>query len=102
GGPWRTAAIFRCGRQGGGGGQALALVMTTPDPADVPGAGAPLVEPVRGVADSRAAVEAYGSSVYAPAHADDVDVLVCEDDPARLALALGPEQLSTAPPPRPL
>lgn len=72
--------------------------MTTPDRADVPGAAARVVERVRAVADSRAAVEAYGSSVYAPAHADDVDVLVCEDDPARLASALGLEQLPTLPP----
>ena len=62
------------------------------------GAAARVVERVRLVADPRAAVEAYGSSVYAPAHADDVDVLVSDDDPARLALALGLEQLPTLPP----
>lgn len=53
---------------------------------------------VRAVADRGAVVECYGSSVYAPAHADDVDVLVCDDDPARLAAALGLEPLPTLPP----
>jgi hypothetical protein len=53
---------------------------------------------VRAVADARATVEAYGSSVYAPAHAGDVDVLVSEDDAARLATALGLEALPTLPP----
>jgi hypothetical protein len=53
---------------------------------------------VRAVADPRATVEAYGSSVYAPAHASDVDVLVCDDDPARLAAELGLELLPTTPP----
>lgn len=72
--------------------------MTTPDRARIPGAAARVIERVRRVADPRAAVEAYGSSVYAPDHADDVDVLVSEDDPARLALALGLDQLPTLPP----
>jgi len=53
---------------------------------------------IRAVADARAVVEAYGSSIYAPAHAHDVDVLVCDDDPARLATALGFELLPTTPP----
>ncbi len=53
---------------------------------------------MRAVADPRAIVEAYGSSVYAPAHASDVDVLVSDDDPARLAAALGMTQLPTLPP----
>lgn len=53
---------------------------------------------VRAVADPRATVEAYGSSVYAPAHAGDVDVLVCNDDPARLAAALGLTAIPTKPP----
>lgn len=53
---------------------------------------------IRAVADARAVVEAYGSSVYAPAHAHDVDVLVTDDDPARLAAALGLELLPTLPP----
>lgn len=53
---------------------------------------------IRAVADPRAVVEAYGSSVYAPAHASDVDVLVSDDDPARLAAALGMELLPTTPP----
>ena len=43
-------------------------------------------------------VEAYGSSVYAPAHAGDVDVLVSDDDPARLAAALGLTPIPTLPP----
>ncbi|MEO8554627.1 MAG: hypothetical protein ABI678_31840 [Kofleriaceae bacterium] len=53
---------------------------------------------VRAVADPRATVEAYGSSVYAPAHASDVDLLVSDDDPARLAEALGMTLLPTTPP----
>ena len=53
---------------------------------------------VRAVADPRAVVEAYGSSVYAPAHASDVDVLVSNDDPARLAAALGLTPIPTLPP----
>ena len=53
---------------------------------------------VRAVADPRAVVEAYGSSVYAPAHASDVDVLVSDDDPARLAAALGLTPIPTLPP----
>jgi hypothetical protein len=53
---------------------------------------------VRAVADPRAVVEAYGSSVYAPAHASDVDVLVTNDDPARLATELGLTPIPTLPP----
>jgi hypothetical protein len=53
---------------------------------------------IRAVADPRAVVELYGSSVYAPAHASDVDVLVSHDDPARLAHQLGLELLPTTPP----
>ena len=53
---------------------------------------------VRAAADPRAVVEAYGSSVYAPDHASDVDVLVSDDDPARLAAALGLTQIPTVPP----
>lgn len=53
---------------------------------------------VRAVADPRAEVEAYGSSVYAPAHASDVDVLVSNDDAARLATALGMTAIPTTPP----
>ncbi len=53
---------------------------------------------VRAVADPRATVEAYGSSVYAPANAGDVDVLVSNDDPARLATALGMTLIPTLPP----
>jgi hypothetical protein len=53
---------------------------------------------IRAAADPRAVVELYGSSVYAPAHASDVDALVSDDDPARLAAALGFELLPTQPP----
>jgi hypothetical protein len=53
---------------------------------------------VRAVADPRATVEAYGSSVYAPAHASDVDILVSNDDPMRLALELGLTAIPTLPP----
>lgn len=53
---------------------------------------------VRAVADPRAEVEAYGSSVYAPDHASDVDVLVSNDDPARLAAELGLTLIPTTPP----
>jgi hypothetical protein len=53
---------------------------------------------IRAVADPRAIVEAYGSSVYAPAHASDVDVLVSHDDPDRLADALGLTRIPTLPP----
>lgn len=53
---------------------------------------------VRAAADPRATVEIYGSSVYAPAHASDVDVLVADDDPARLAAALGLAVIPTVPP----
>lgn len=61
-------------------------------------AAARVLERVRAVADPRATVEPFGSSVYAPAHAEDVDVLVSEDDPARLAAALGLTQIPTLPP----
>ncbi len=53
---------------------------------------------IREVADPRALVELYGSSVYAPAYAADVDVLVVHDNAARLAAALGFELLPTTPP----
>lgn len=53
---------------------------------------------VRAAANPHATVEAYGSSVYAPAHASDVDVLVSNDDPARLAAALGMTAIPTVPP----
>lgn len=53
---------------------------------------------IRDAADPRALVDLYGSSVYAPAHAADVDVLVVHDNPARLASALGFELIPTAPP----
>jgi hypothetical protein len=57
-----------------------------------------VLERIRAVADPRAVVEVYGSSVYAPAHAGDVDVLVSHDDPARLAAALGLAPIPTLPP----
>lgn len=69
------------------------------DPAiDPTSAAARVLARVRAVAAPGAVVEAYGSSVYAPAHASDVDVLVSEDDPARLAAALGLAPIPTTPP----
>ncbi len=53
---------------------------------------------IREVADPRALVDLYGSSVYAPSSAADVDVLIVHDNPARLAQALGFELLPTTPP----
>lgn len=53
---------------------------------------------IRDAADPRALVDLYGSSVYAPATAADVDVLVVRDDAARLAAVLGFELIRTAPP----
>lgn len=53
---------------------------------------------IREVADPRALVDLYGSSVYAPSSAADVDVLVVHDNPARLAEVLGFELIATAPP----
>jgi len=70
--------------------------MTKPD--DPSSAAARVLARVRAVAEPRATVEVFGSSVYAPAHADDVDVLVSEDDPARLAAALGLALIPTVPP----
>lgn len=70
----------------------------TSSPHDRAQAAARVLERVRAAADPRATVEAYGSSVYAPAHADDVDVLVIDDDPARLAARLGLAPLPTTPP----
>ena len=72
--------------------------MTTPDGDRPPDAAARVMARLRSVADPRAAVEAFGSTIYAPAHADDVDVLVSNDDPARLAGALGLALLPTLPP----
>ncbi len=66
------------------------------DPASTPAAR--VLARVRAVADPRAEVEGYGSSIYAPAHASDVDVLVSNDDPARLAAALGLTLIPTLPP----
>ena len=57
-----------------------------------------VVAQVRAVADPGAVVEMFGSSVYAPAHASDVDVLVAGDDPARLAAELGLTVIPTVPP----
>jgi hypothetical protein len=72
--------------------------LTRPDGDRIPDVAARVLERVRSVADPRAAVEAFGSSIYAPVHADDVDVLVSGDDPARLAAELGLELLPTLPP----
>lgn len=66
------------------------------DPASTPAAR--VLARVRAVADPRATVEGYGSSIYAPAHASDVDVLVSNDDAARLAAALGLTAIPTTPP----
>jgi hypothetical protein len=64
----------------------------------LPEVAARVIARVRAAADPRAIVEAYGSSVYAPAYADDVDVLVSNDDAGRLAAALGLTALPTTPP----
>lgn len=72
--------------------------MTTPDPDRLSDAAARVLERVRSAAEPRAVVEAFGSSIYAPAHAEDVDVLVSDDDPERLAAALGLARLPTLPP----
>jgi hypothetical protein len=72
--------------------------MTKPAGPPTSQAAARVLERVRAVAAPGATVEAFGSSIYAPAHADDVDVLVSEDDPARLAIALGLARLPTLPP----
>ncbi len=66
-----------------------------PDPATAAGR---VLARVQAVADPGAVVEAYGSSVYAPDHASDVDVLVSNDDPERLAAALGLTLIPTVPP----
>lgn len=65
---------------------------------DAATAAARVVAQVRAAAAPGAVVEVYGSCVYAPAHASDVDVLVSEDDPARLAAALGLAPIPTVPP----
>src|SRR5689334_13662691 len=67
-----------------------------PDAASTPAAR--VLARVRAAAARGAVVEAYGSSVYAPAHAGDVDVLVSDDDAARLAAALGLTPIPTVPP----
>lgn len=72
--------------------------MTTPPPSQVSEAATRLLHRVRAVAAPRAEVEVFGSSIYAPAHAEDVDLLVCNDDPARLAAALGLTLIPTLPP----
>jgi hypothetical protein len=72
--------------------------MTRPAGDPTPDTAARVLERVRSVADPRAVVEVFGSIIYAPAHADDVDVLVSNDDPVRLAAALGLTLLPTLPP----
>jgi Asp-tRNA(Asn)/Glu-tRNA(Gln) amidotransferase A subunit family amidase len=49
-----------------------------PDPSTAAGR---VLARVQAVADPRAVVEAYGSSVYVPDHASDVDVLVSPTSP---------------------
>lgn len=53
---------------------------------------------VRTAAGAQAQVDLYGSSVYAPQYAGDVDILISHGDPMRLASALGFELLPTTPP----
>ncbi|MBC7974290.1 MAG: hypothetical protein H7138_04840, partial [Myxococcales bacterium] len=72
--------------------------MTHPAQASPSSAAAGVLARVRAACDPRATVEVFGSVVYAPAHADDVDVLVVGDDPARLAAALGLTPIPTLPP----
>jgi len=72
--------------------------MTKSEPERACHAAPRVLERVRAVADPRATVDAFGSTIYAPAHAEDVDVLVCDDDPARLAAALGLTPIPTTPP----
>lgn len=72
--------------------------MSSPPPPQLSLAAAHVLERVRAVAGSRAVVELFGSSVYAPTHAEDVDVLVCDDDPQRLSSALGLTAIPTVPP----
>lgn len=57
-----------------------------------------VLDQIRAVAGQRAIVEPYGSSVYAPEHASDVDVLVSHADPDHLAHALGLTRIFTSPP----
>jgi hypothetical protein len=72
--------------------------MTTPEHDRMLDAAVRVLACVRAASDPRAAVEVFGSSIYAPAHAEDVDVLVFGDDPARLAAALGLTPIPTLPP----
>ena len=72
--------------------------MTEPEQDRPPDAAARVLQRVRAAADPRATVEAFGSSIYAPAHADDVDVLVSNYDPGRLAVELALALLPTLPP----
>lgn len=71
--------------------------MTEPS-APTPTAATRVLARVRAAAGAGALVEAYGSSVYAPAYASDVDVLVADSEPARLAEALGLTAIPTVPP----
>ena len=72
--------------------------MTEPEGDRLSDAAARVVQRVRAAADPRAAVEAFGSSVYAPRYAEDVDVLVSDDNAERLAVELGLALLPTLPP----
>lgn len=53
---------------------------------------------VRDAAGPQSLVDLYGSAVYAPTHASDIDVLVSHKDPMRLATELGFELIPTTPP----
>lgn len=53
---------------------------------------------VRAAAGPQSLVDLYGSAVYAPEHAGDIDVLVSHKDPAKLAAALAFELIPTSPP----
>ena len=79
-------------------GRSAGMLAAMTDAVDPDSPAARVLARVRAVAAPGAVVEAYGSSVYAPAHASDVDVLVSEDDPPRLAAALGFALIPTVPP----
>src|SRR5689334_22550234 len=72
--------------------------MTEPERDRLSDGAARVVQRVRAAADPRAVVEAFGSSVYAPSHAEDVDVLVSDDNAERLAAELGLALLPTLAP----
>lgn len=57
-----------------------------------------VLERVRAAAGPQSLVDLYGSAVYAPEHAADVDILVSHKDAHRLAEDLGFELIPTSPP----